>query len=44
MAGGSSPFLNASLILAETLQEVNYFSPIRPSVPACNRLMFSRCM
>ena len=21
-----------------------HFSPIRPSVPACNRLMFSRCM
>ena len=22
--------------------DASYFSPIRPSVPACNRLMFSR--
>ena len=28
--------------LAATLRY--YFCPIRPSVPACNRLMFSRCM
>ena len=26
-----------------TLPTTRYFSPIRPSVPACSRLMFSRC-